>query len=74
MSLLERLARPEILALRPADLSAAANADFAPDAIRLDANENGYAPLVEGGLAARVNRYPEPQPARLRDRVPGAPR
>lgn len=66
MSLLTRLARPEILAMPPPDLSAAANADFGPDAIRLDANENGYAPLVEGGLAARVNRYPEPQPARLR--------
>ena len=66
MSLLQRLARPEILALPPVDVSAAANADFAADAIRLDANENGYAPLVEGGLAARVNRYPEPQPARLR--------
>ncbi len=66
MSLPTRLARPEVLALPPMDVSAAANADFAPDAIRLDANENGYAPLVEGGLAARVNRYPEPQPAQLR--------
>ena len=36
------------------------------DAIKLDANENPYAPLVEGALAAGVNRYPEPQPARLR--------
>jgi histidinol-phosphate aminotransferase/imidazoleglycerol-phosphate dehydratase/histidinol-phosphatase len=66
MSLLTRLARPDILALPPVDVAAAANADFAADAIRLDANENAYAPLVEGGLAARVNRYPEPQPARLR--------
>ena len=66
MSLLERLARPEILKLPPVDVSASANADFAADAIRLDANENGYAPLVEGSLAARVNRYPEPQPAQLR--------
>jgi histidinol-phosphate aminotransferase len=66
MSLLARLARPEILDLPPIDVSASANALFAADAIRLDANENAYAPLVEGGLAARVNRYPEPQPTGLR--------
>jgi len=66
MRLLQRLARPEILALPPVDIAAAANDAFTPDAIKLDANENAYAPLVEGGLAARVNRYPEPQPARLR--------
>jgi histidinol-phosphate aminotransferase len=65
-SLAARLARPEILALPPADISAAADSDFAADAIKLDANENAYPPLVEGGLAARVNRYPEPQPAGLR--------
>ena len=29
-------------------------------------NENPYPPLVEGALAANVNRYPEPQPTRLR--------
>ena len=66
MSLLQRLARPEILALPPIDVAAAANDAFTADAIKLDANENAYAPLVEGSLAARVNRYPEPQPARLR--------
>ena len=66
MSLLQRLARAEILALPPVDIAAAANDAFTPDAIKLDANENAYAPLVEGSLAARVNRYPEPQPARLR--------
>jgi histidinol-phosphate aminotransferase/imidazoleglycerol-phosphate dehydratase/histidinol-phosphatase len=66
MSLLRRLARPEILALPAVDIAAAANDAFTPDAIKLDANENAYAPLVEGSLAARVNRYPEPQPARLR--------
>lgn len=66
MSPLSRLARPEILALPPMDISAAANDAFTADAIKLDANENAYAPLVEGSLAARVNRYPEPQPARLR--------
>jgi histidinol-phosphate aminotransferase/imidazoleglycerol-phosphate dehydratase/histidinol-phosphatase len=66
MSLLQRLARPEILTLPAVDIAAAANDAFTADAIKLDANENAYAPLVEGSLAARVNRYPEPQPARLR--------
>ena len=45
-SLAERLARPEILALPPFDISANANADFARDAVKLDANENPYPPLV----------------------------
>jgi histidinol-phosphate aminotransferase len=66
ISLAARLARPEILALPPVDIAAQADAAFGADAIKLDANENGYAPLVEGGLAAGVNRYPEPQPAALR--------
>jgi histidinol-phosphate aminotransferase len=61
-SFAERLARPEILALEPFDI-AAGNAF---DAIKLDANENPYPPLVEGPLAASVNRYPEPQPAKLK--------
>ena len=64
-SLAMRLARPEIVALEPFDI-AANNAAAAPDAIKLDANENPYPPLVEGPLAATVNRYPEPQPARLK--------
>lgn len=65
-SLIQRLARPEILALPPVDIAAKADAAFSADAIKLDANENPFAPLVEGGLAASVNRYPEPQPAALR--------
>jgi histidinol-phosphate aminotransferase/imidazoleglycerol-phosphate dehydratase/histidinol-phosphatase len=65
-SLAERLARPEILALEPFDIAAQANSAFGPDAIKLDANENPYPPLVDGPLAASVNRYPEPQPARLK--------
>jgi histidinol-phosphate aminotransferase len=64
-SLAERLARPEVLALEPFDI-AVNNALAIPDAIRLDANENPFPPLVEGPLAASVNRYPEPQPARLK--------
>ncbi|MEO7826764.1 MAG: histidinol-phosphate transaminase, partial [Allosphingosinicella sp.] len=65
-SLALRLARPEILALAPFDIAAQANDAFGPDAIRLDANENPYPPLSEGSLAAGLNRYPEPQPARLK--------
>jgi histidinol-phosphate aminotransferase/imidazoleglycerol-phosphate dehydratase/histidinol-phosphatase len=64
-SLAQRLARPEVLALEPFDI-AANNALALPDAIRLDANENPFPPLVEGALAAGANRYPEPQPARLK--------
>jgi histidinol-phosphate aminotransferase/imidazoleglycerol-phosphate dehydratase/histidinol-phosphatase len=65
-SLAKRLARPEIVALEPFDIAAQANSAFGPDAIKLDANENPYPPLVDGPLAASVNRYPEPQPARLK--------
>ena len=64
-SLAQRLARPEVLTLEPFDI-AANNALALPDAIRLDANENPFSPLVEGALAAGANRYPEPQPARLK--------
>lgn len=65
ISLAARLARPEVLELPRFDISANANAEFGPDAIKLDANENPFAPLVDGSLAATINRYPEPQPARL---------
>lgn len=61
-----RLARPEILALPPADIAAQANDAFPPDAIKLDANENLYPTLAPGDLAAGVNLYPEPQPSGLR--------
>jgi len=66
MTLLSRLARPEILALPTVDIAAQADDAFGPDAIKLDANENAYPPLVSGEVAERVNRYPEPQPRRLR--------
>ncbi|WP_324749394.1 histidinol-phosphate transaminase [Sphingomonas sp. LY54] len=65
-SLVARLARPEILALPPVDIAAQADAAFGADAIKLDANENPFAPLIDGALGAGVNRYPEPQPAGLR--------
>lgn len=66
MTFPQSIARPEILAL-PAPMSAAAtNKGYAADAIKLDANELPWAPLVPGDLAADANRYPEPQPADLR--------
>ena len=66
-SLAARLARPEVLELAPFDIAANANREFGSDAIKLDANENPYPPLAEGPLAINVNRYPEPQPQRLRE-------
>ncbi len=64
-SLALRLARPEILALPPFDIGARATAGLA-DVISLDANENPFPPLGASALDAGINRYPEPQPARLR--------
>ena len=65
-SVVQRLARPEILTLPGDDVSANANAVFGPDAIKLDANESPYEPLTGGKFGSRLNRYPEPQPAQLR--------
>ena len=69
MTLATRLARPEILALPPTDTAAAARGAPIGGSIKLDANENPFTPLVGGGLAGNVNRYPEPQPAALRQRL-----
>ncbi len=63
MTLATRLARPEIIALPPCDIAGAP----LPGTIRLDANENPFAPLVAGQPG--INRYPEPQPATLRQRL-----
>ena len=68
-SLATRLARPEILALPPTDTAAAAGGAPIGRSIKLDANENPFAPLITGGIAASVNRYPEPQPTALRQRL-----
>jgi len=69
MSLTTRLARPEILALPPTDTAAAAVGAPIGGSIKLDANENPFAPLAGGAHSASVNRYPEPQPAALRQRL-----
>jgi histidinol-phosphate aminotransferase/imidazoleglycerol-phosphate dehydratase/histidinol-phosphatase len=63
MSLVQRLARPAILALPPADIAGPPQ----PGTVRLDANENPFSSLVGG--RGDINRYPEPQPARLRFRM-----
>ena len=63
MSVAVRLARAAIRDLPPVDIAGAP----LPDTIRLDANENPYAPLVAG--QPTINRYPEPQPAALRARL-----
>ena len=63
MSIAERLARPEILALPPVDIAGAPIAGT----IRLDANESPYPALVQGH--ATLNRYPDPQPAALARRM-----
>jgi len=63
MSLATRLARPEILALPAVDIAGAP----VPGTIRLDANENPFPTLVAGQPS--INRYPEPQPAALRQRL-----
>lgn len=62
-SLVQRLARPAILALPPADIAGAP----LPGTVRLDANENPYMPLVQGQPG--INRYPDPQPEALRRRM-----
>ncbi|MEO6063955.1 MAG: aminotransferase class I/II-fold pyridoxal phosphate-dependent enzyme, partial [Thermoflexales bacterium] len=63
MSVVQRLARPAILALPPIDIAGAP----LPGTVRLDANENPYLPLVQGHPG--INRYPEPQPDALRRRM-----
>lgn len=64
-SLASRLARPELVALPAFDLGVRSEAGLG-DVISLDANENPYPPLDGSPLAAGINRYPEPQPARLK--------
>ena len=63
MSLVQRLARPAILALPPVDIAGAP----LPGTVRLDANENPFVPLVQGQPG--INRYPDPQPDALRRRM-----
>ena len=63
MNALERLARPEILALEPY-----AHAAWRPALTRLHANEAPWRPAGDRSDAG-LNRYPEPQPAALVERL-----
>ncbi|MDE2305748.1 MAG: histidinol-phosphate transaminase [Gammaproteobacteria bacterium] len=63
MSALFSLARPEILALSPY-----AHAAWRPGLTRLHANEAPWRPAGDTS-AAGLNRYPEPQPAALIERL-----
>ncbi|MFC3907580.1 histidinol-phosphate transaminase [Legionella dresdenensis] len=62
---INKLVRPEILALKP--YSSARTEYNGEQAIRLDANENPY--LAYGQNTLTLNRYPEPQPENLRNRL-----
>jgi histidinol-phosphate aminotransferase len=63
MSELVSLARPEIVALKPY-----AHAAWVPSLIRLHANEAPWRPAGDS-TAAGLNRYPEPQPQALLERL-----
>lgn len=63
MSLVERLARPEILALEPYS-----HAAWDPALERLHANENPWR-LPGDASRAGLNRYPEPHPLALEQRL-----
>ena len=63
MNALERLARPEILALEPYS-----HAAWRPALTRLHANEAPWRPAGDRSEAG-LNRYPEPQPAALVERL-----
>ena len=63
MSLLERLARPEILALEPY-----AHASWDPTLERLHANENPWRAHGDG-TPSGLNRYPEPHPHEVEARL-----
>ncbi|GAB4191329.1 MAG: histidinol-phosphate transaminase [Wenzhouxiangellaceae bacterium] len=60
MSLVNNLARPEILALQAYSSARSIAPD---DGILLNANENPWPPAADNGLA--LNRYPDPQPPAL---------
>ena len=62
-SLVARLARPEILALPAVDIAGPP----VPGTVRLDANESPFDALVTA--QGNITRYPEPQPAALRQRL-----
>jgi histidinol-phosphate aminotransferase len=66
MDAITRLARPEILAMKPYS-SARKEGEQDSIAIFLDANENPYPPFPGDPACEGLNRYPEPQPQHLLD-------
>jgi histidinol-phosphate aminotransferase len=66
MDELLRLARPDILAMKPYS-SARKEGEQATMSVFLDANENPFAPYPATGWHVGLNRYPEPQPEHLLD-------
>lgn len=66
MSVLD-LARPELRVLKP---YSSARMEAGHAAVMLNANESPYAPFA--GDALELNRYPDPQPAALLQRLAGA--
>ena len=66
MDAITRLARPEILAMKPYS-SARKEGEQHSIAVFLDANENPYPPFPADPACEGLNRYPEPQPQHLLD-------
>lgn len=68
-SIIERLVRSNIRTLKPYQ-SARGTATAAEDLLLLDAAENPYSPFEgEAEFPELLNRYPEPQPIALRERL-----
>lgn len=67
MDEIARLARPDIYAMKP--YSSARTEGEQQASVYLDANENPFPPYPAGPEQAGLNRYPEPQPQVLVDRL-----
>ena len=65
---IEALARPDIVAMRP---YSSARKEAAAEGILLNANESPWSLLEGSEWEARLNRYPEPQPGELVERLAG---
>lgn len=65
---IESLARPDIVAMRP---YSSARKEASAEGILLNANESPWSLLEGSEWEARLNRYPEPQPRELVERLAG---
>ena len=68
MDWLKNVIRPEVMALAPYSSARDEAGDFQPD-IAIDANESPWPPFGSLGAACNANRYPEPQPENLLQRI-----